>query len=161
MRSVTKERARNRDLSQEKTGGRISVPLAWRRRVQSTSSLVESFYHALCGISVAFQGERNLKIHFVMAVLATSAASFLHFDPLSWALLFLAIGLVITAEMLNTAVERVVDMFCAGQYNALAKDAKDVAAGAVFCASCTSLAIGAAIFLPRIINVVSPLIAAR
>ena len=58
---------------------------------------------------------------------------------------------MITAEKLNTAVERVVDMYCGGVYNSLAKDAKDVAAGAVFCASCTSVAIGTAIYLPRII----------
>lgn len=147
--ATNKERTRAREAQPEKSP-KISVPLAWRRRVQRTSSLIESFYHALRGISVALQGERNLKIHFAMAVVATGLGLFLGLEPLAWAVLFLAIGLVITAEMLNTAVERAVDMFCGGQYNSLAKDAKDVAAGAVFCASCVSLAMGACVFLPKL-----------
>lgn len=129
----------------------IRVPKAWRRRVQRTSSLPESFYHALRGVSVAFQGERNLKIHSVMALAAISLALCLHIDALSWALLFLAIGLVVTAELLNTAIERAIDMFTGGEFHNLAKDAKDVAAGAVVCAAISSAAMGAAIFLPRII----------
>ncbi len=150
MRRAAKERTIIRDL--EPSPERSLVPKAWRRRVQRTSSLVESFYHATRGLSVAFRSERNLKIHSVLAVLAVSLAVYLRFDSLSWALLFLAIGLVITAELLNTALERAVDMFTGGEFNNLAKDAKDVAAGAVVCASLTSLAIGASIYLPRLFN---------
>lgn len=152
MQRIAKERNKIRELDQKRAPGRsiITVPKAWRRRVQRTSSLVESFYHALRGLSVAFQGERNLKIHSVLAVLAVSLAFYLRFDPGSWALLFLAIGLVITAELLNTAIERTIDMFTGGEFHHLAKDAKDVAAGAVVCASMTSIGIGAAIYLPRI-----------
>ncbi|MBX9572425.1 MAG: diacylglycerol kinase family protein [Candidatus Obscuribacterales bacterium] len=151
MRPTNTERKRPREIPSESPSNRISVPLAWRRRVQRTSSLLESFYHATRGISVALQGERNLKIHFVMAIAAVGLGCYVHLEAMGWALLFLAIGLVITAEMLNTAVERVVDMFCGGQYNSLAKDAKDVAAGAVFCASIASLLIGGAVFLPALL----------
>lgn len=149
MRRAINEKTRIRELGPS-ISRRSFVPKAWRRRVQRTSSLIESFYHALRGLSVAFQGERNLKIHSALAVLAVGLAFALHFDPISWALLFLAIGLVVTAELLNTAVERAVDMFTGGEFNNLAKDAKDVAAGAVVCASVTSVAIGGAIYLPRI-----------
>ena len=128
----------------------IAVPRAWRRRIERTTNLFESFYHAMQGLAVAFQGERNLRIQSVLAVIAVSLAIALHCDPISFAMLFLAIGLVITAELLNTAVERAVDMFTGGEFHRLAKDAKDVAADAVVCASVTSLAIGAAIFLPRL-----------
>ncbi|MBX9686399.1 MAG: diacylglycerol kinase family protein [Candidatus Obscuribacterales bacterium] len=154
MRRATKNRAPVRDLETNTASGRslINVPRAWRRRVERTSSLLESFYHAWRGLSVAFQGERNLKIHSVLAVLAVSFAIILRFDPLSWALLFLAIGLVLTAEMLNTALERAVDMVTGGEFNNLAKDAKDVAAGAVVCASLSSLAIAVALYLPRFYN---------
>lgn len=151
MASTKTERKRPREIPSENPSNRISVPLAWRRRVQRTSSLVESFYHATRGISVALQGERNVKIHFVLAILAVGLGVYVHLEALSWALLFLAIGLVITAELLNTAVERVVDMFCGGQYNSLAKDAKDVAAGAVFCASIASALMGAAVFVPPLL----------
>ncbi len=154
MRPTNTERKRPREIQPDESSNKISVPLAWRRRVQRTSSLLESFYHATRGISVALQGERNLKIHFVMAILCVGLGLFVHLEAMGWALLFLAIGLVITAEMLNTAVERVVDMFCGGQYNILAKDAKDVAAGAVFCASIASVLIGGAVFLPAILAMI-------
>lgn len=152
MRRATKDRKVIREVITSPGRSFIAVPKAWRRRVQRTSSLIESFYHALRGLSVAFQGERNLKIHLVLAVAAVGLALYLGFDAISWALLFLAIGLVITAELLNTAVERTIDMFTGGEFHNLAKDAKDVAAGAVVCASMTSLAIGAAIYLPRLVR---------
>jgi undecaprenol kinase len=153
MRRVKRDSVRSSELLPPgQARALISIPRAWRRRVQRTSSLAESFYHAMHGLTVAFQGERNLKIHSVMAAAAVVLAALLRFDPGSWALLFLAIGLVVTAELLNTAIERVVDMFCAGEFNALARDAKDVAAGAVVCASLTSLAIGAALYVPRLFS---------
>ena len=152
MRRAIQDRSRARDLDLPGSPDQsiIKIPRAWRRRVQRTSNLAESFYHAFRGLSVAFQGERNLKIHVVLGFIAIAAAVYLRFDALSWALLFLAIGLVITAEMLNTAIERVVDMFTGGEFNSLAKDAKDVAAGAVVCASVTSVGIGGAIYLPKL-----------
>lgn len=149
MRRATKQPVRVRGSEQE-VRSLVTVPRAWRRRVQRTANLFESFYHALQGLKVAFQDERNLKIQALMAVLSVGLAVVLRFDPLSWAMLFLAIGLVITAELLNTAIERAVDMFTGGEYNNLARDAKDIAAGAVVCASVTSIAIGASIYLPRI-----------
>ncbi len=148
MRRATKERSNVRDLIPDSR--RSIIPRVWRRRVERTSSLLESFYHAIRGLFIAFQSERNLKIHSCMAVLAVSLAAYLHFDSTSWALLFLAIGLVVTAELLNTAIEKSVDMFTGGEFNNLAKDAKDIAAGAVVCASVSSLLIGAALYLPRI-----------
>lgn len=151
MRRAVKDRSIYRELeSGNSQASQSLIPRAWRRRVERTSSLLESFYHALRGLSVAFGSERNLKIHTAIAFVAVTMAIYLRFDAMSWALLFLAVGLVITAELLNTALERAVDMFTGGEYNNLAKDAKDVAAGAVVCASVTSVAIGASIYLPRI-----------
>jgi diacylglycerol kinase len=151
VRRAIKDRSIYRELETPGSKSNQSlIPRAWRRRVERTSSLVESFYHALRGLAVAFRSERNLKIHTALAFVAVTLAIYLRFDPFSWALLFLAMGLVITAELLNTALERAVDMFTGGEFNNLAKDAKDVAAGAVVCASVTSIAIGASIYLPRI-----------
>lgn len=150
MKRATKDRSNNvRDLV-EPNRQRSLIPRAWRRRVERTSSLAESFYHALRGLTVAFGTERNLKIHTALAIFALSLAAYLKFDNVSWALLFLAIGLVVTAELLNTAIERSIDMFTGGEFNNLAKDAKDIAAGACLCASLTSIGIGAAIYLPRL-----------
>lgn len=131
-------------------GGASAIPKAWQRRVQRNSNLAEAFYHAFVGLGVAVGGERNLKIQCVLGTVAVGLACWLKFDPVSWALLFLAIGMVVTAEMLNTAIERVVDLAAGGEYHALARDAKDVAAGAVVIASVTAVAIGLTLYLPRL-----------
>lgn len=128
----------------------------WRRRVQRSRNLFESFSHALVGLERAFMTERNLKIHLIMGSLAILAALFLSFDSFSWAVLFMAIGLVITAELLNTAVERVVDLVSGGEFHILAKDAKDIAAAAVFIASLTAVCIGVALFLPKLLLLIAP-----
>ncbi len=131
-------------------GGSSAIPKAWQRRVQRNSNLAEAFYHAFVGLGVAVGGERNLKIQCLLATIAVSLAAWLRFDPVSWSLLFLAIGMVVTAEMLNTAIERVVDLAAGGEYHALARDAKDVAAGAVVIASVTAAAIGVTLYIPRL-----------
>lgn len=127
-----------------------AIPKAWQRRVQRTSNLAEAFYHAFVGLGVAVGGERNLKIQCVAATLAISLAAYLGFDSISWCLLFLAIGIVVVAELLNTAIERVVDLATGGEYHALARDAKDVAAGAVVIASVAATAMGLTLYLPRL-----------
>lgn len=127
-----------------------AIPKAWQRRVRRTSSLPEAFYHAFVGVGVAVVGERNLKIQCVLATVAVALALWLGFDPISWCLLFLSIGIVVTAELLNTAVERVVDLAAGGEYHALARDAKDVAAGAVVIASLTATAIGLMLYIPKL-----------
>ncbi|MBY0358418.1 MAG: diacylglycerol kinase family protein [Candidatus Obscuribacterales bacterium] len=128
----------------------------WRRRVQRSRNLFESFSHALNGLEQAFVAERNLKIHLIIGSLAILAALLLSFDSFSWAVLFMAIGLVITAELLNTAVERVVDLVSGGQFHILAKEAKDIAAAAVFVASLTAVCIGVALFVPKLLLLVGP-----
>lgn len=155
MRPALKDNLSYSENPQADKPRQLRIPRAWRRRVESTSSLLESFYHAARGLSVAFSSERNLKIHAILALAASALAFYLHFDPLRWALMFLAIGLVITAELLNTALERAVDLFTGGEFHHLAKDAKDVAAGAVVCASLASLAIGSSIYIPPILDLLS------
>jgi diacylglycerol kinase len=139
-----------RPLSDARQRSGSAIPKAWQRRIQRTSNLAEAFYHAFVGLKVAVGGERNLKIQCVAGTLAIALAEWLGFDAISWCLLFLAIGVVVTAEMLNTAIERVVDLAAGGEYHALARDAKDVAAGAVVIASVTAAAIGLTLYLPRL-----------
>ncbi|EUJ41646.1 diacylglycerol kinase [Brochothrix campestris FSL F6-1037] len=67
-----------------------------------------------------------------------------------WLFLVLAVAFVIFAEMVNTACERIVDL-CTGEYNELAKHAKDIAAGAVLIATIGAVIIGAIIFMPYLL----------
>lgn len=129
----------------------LRVPVAWRRRRERTDSLLESFYHAFCGIGAAFRGERQVKIHSVLAVVAIAGGLGLGLDAISWGLLIFAIGMVLTAELLNTAIERVVDIAAEGEYSNLARDAKDIAAGAVLLAATSALAIGLVVFSPKLV----------
>ena len=74
----------------------------------------------------------------------------LHVSMVEWCILLLTISLVLVLEMVNTAIERAVDLVTKDYYE-LAKIAKDVAAGAVLVASMFSVVLGVLIFLPKII----------
>ena len=107
----------------------------------------ESFRHALCGLEDAWNSERNMRIHSLAAALAVAAGFWLKLDKLEWLFLLSAIFLVVTMEMLNTALERVVNLFTK-EYHPLARVAKNAAAGAALLASLYALVVGILIFLP-------------
>ncbi|MBS4007047.1 MAG: diacylglycerol kinase family protein [Clostridium sp.] len=106
-----------------------------------------SFRFALCGLADAWQSERNMRIHSFAAALAVAAGFWLGLDRSEWLFLLSAIFLVVTMEMLNTALERVVDLFTK-EYHPLARLAKNAAAGAALLASLYALVVGFLIFLP-------------
>jgi undecaprenol kinase len=82
-----------------------------------------------------------VRIHAVVAALVVVAGVALRLPPVWWALVVLAIGLVVAAELLNTAIEAVVDLVTLDEHP-LAKRAKDVAAAGVLVAVLTALGIG-------------------
>lgn len=96
----------------------------------SRVKFLESFVCAFKGIAFAILHERNIKIMLALAAVAVSIAFILQYDYISWLITFLLIGLVISAELFNTALEQVVDLVNP-TYNALAGRCKDIAAGAV------------------------------
>lgn len=90
----------------------------------------ESFSYALQGIGAAVRRERNFKVMLAAGAAAVVAGFALRLDAMSWVAVILMIGLVLCAELLNTAVESVVDL-ASPDVHPLAKYAKDLAAGAV------------------------------
>ncbi|MEA2688707.1 MAG: undecaprenol kinase [Candidatus Eremiobacteraeota bacterium] len=82
-----------------------------------------------------------MRVHAAIAVLVVAAGIVLRFSLVSWAVVSLAIGLVLAAELLNTAIEAVVDLVSPAEHP-LAKRAKDVAAAGVLVASLAALAAG-------------------
>lgn len=128
-----------------------AIPRAWRRRAERTGSLGQSFFCAVQGLRTAFESERNLKIHALSTVAVIGVGIALRIDATGWALLFLAVGIVVCTELVNTALERVVDLVVGGEFNRLARDAKDIAAGAVLLASLAAAGIGLAVFVPAIL----------
>ncbi|TPE45539.1 diacylglycerol kinase [Pontibacter mangrovi] len=109
-----------------------------------------SFRFALRGISSAVRSEPHMRLH-VLAAVAVAALGFA-FDvtKTEWCLLVGSMGLVVTAEIMNTAIETVVNLV-SPKYNPLAGKAKDLAAGAVLITAITAAIIGTVIFLPYLL----------
>lgn len=106
-----------------------------------------SFKYAIDGIWAALREEPNLKFHFFTAFLVILTGIFLNISTIHWILTILIIGLVISVELTNTAIEAVVDSFTDKQHPG-AKLAKDISAGAVLIVSIMAAICGILIFLP-------------
>ncbi|QJC52549.1 diacylglycerol kinase family protein [Paenibacillus albicereus] len=108
----------------------------------------DSLSDACAGIAAAIRSERNMRIHLAAGAAACALAAWLGIGPLQWAALTLAISLVLAAELMNTAVERAVDLASGGKLHPLAKVAKDAAAGAVLVCAAASAVIGLLVLGP-------------
>lgn len=115
------------------------------------SSLPASFGYAIRGIAWVAATQRNMKIHLAAAVAVFAAAVWFDLSLVESALAVLAVALVIVAETVNSAIEKVVDLVTP-EYHPLARLAKDAAAGAVLLAAFFSVVIGALVFLPHILR---------
>ncbi|MBR4720780.1 MAG: diacylglycerol kinase family protein [Clostridia bacterium] len=104
-----------------------------------------SFCYAFSGILKAIKNEAHLRFHIMIAVLISIFAYFYGINRLEWAVLLLSIGLVIGAELLNTAIERAVDT-ATDEIKPSAKFAKDAAAGAVLVFAVASVFVGICLF---------------
>ncbi|WP_241156620.1 MULTISPECIES: diacylglycerol kinase family protein [unclassified Adlercreutzia] len=112
-------------------------------------TLSRAFACAWEGIAYAFTSQRNLKIHSAFAALAVALGFALGISEAGWLAVVVCIALVMALEVVNTAVESVVDLV-SPEWNELAKRAKDCAAGAVYLAAAASLVVAAIVFLPRL-----------
>ncbi|MCS7002939.1 MAG: diacylglycerol kinase family protein [Dehalococcoidia bacterium] len=116
--------------------------------------MLQSFRHALDGVGYAYATQRNLRVQTGIGALALALGVLVGLPIDSFAVLALTIGLVLTAEMINTAIEATVDLVTLERHP-MAKIAKDVAAGAVTIAAITAVIIGAIMFLPRLVAIAS------
>ena len=89
------------------------------------------------------------------AVAVTVAGFYFRIDTTGWLALVIAMGLVISTELINTALEHLVDIATDGQYRLSARLAKDTAAAAVLVASVVATAIGAIVFGPKVLSLAS------
>ena len=117
-------------------------------------SLIKSFVYAFEGIFYALNHNRNLRIHFIIAILVIIASIFFHVSPFEMGILGIMILLVITTEMINSSIEQMVDLIVT-EHRKEAKIAKDVAAGMVLLTSIGSVIIGILIFVPHILKLFS------
>ncbi len=114
-----------------------------------SGSLPMSFFHAFRGVFESVRTERNLLIHFSAVVMVVFFGFLLRIDLAEWLVCVVCFGMVISAELLNTALEVTVDI-CSPELQPRAKLAKDAAAGAVLIAAIAAAVAGSIIFLPKI-----------
>ncbi|HVZ58593.1 MAG TPA: diacylglycerol kinase family protein [Patescibacteria group bacterium] len=114
-------------------------------------SLLQSFQFAWQGIRYALKHDKNFTIHLAATVLVIGLTIYFDVSPFEIGLLGVMILLVIIAEMLNTAIEKMVDLITK-EYREEAKIAKDVSAGMVLMASLGALVVGVIIFTPYLLN---------
>lgn len=117
----------------------------------SVKARIKSFGYAFNGIGTLLRNEHNARIHLAAAICAITAGFLLGITPAEWMAVIFAIGFVFSAEAVNSAIEYLADLI-SPEYNKLIKNAKDVAAAAVLIAAIAAAAIGAIIFIPKILN---------
>jgi diacylglycerol kinase (ATP) len=115
------------------------------------TNLLLSFQYAGQGVSYAFRTQRNFRIHLIIGAIALSLSLYFKLSAVACSIISLTIALVLVLELLNTALEAVVDLMVGREFHQLAKIAKDCAAGAVLIAAITAMLIAGVLLLPHIL----------
>lgn len=123
---------------------RIDRTLSW----QVATNLFVSFRYAWQGVSYAFRTQRNFRVHVLIGSLAISLAVWLHLSAVEIAVISLTCGAVLAMELINTALESVVDLTVQQSYHELAKIAKDCAAAAVLISALISVLVATCLLFP-------------
>ena len=121
-----------------------------RKHQKGIKKFLLSFTYPIKGLRYAYRNEQNLAVDVGVALLVTIAGFIFKLNLVEWVILALTIGLVISCELINTAIEAVVDLVTE-DYHPLAKVAKDTAAAAVFVFAIIAVIVGLIIFLPKVI----------
>lgn len=122
------------------------------------SNLLVSFKYAGQGIVYATRTQRNFRIHTIIGIVALSLGFWLQLQPIEIAIIGLTCGLVMALELVNTALEAVVDLTVQQTYHELAKIAKDCAAAAVLVTALIALLVATCLLVPPLLSLGQSLI---
>ena len=111
--------------------------------------LLNSFKYAFSGLFSALKSEKNLQIHAIISILVIIAGFLFKISVTEWLVILLCIALVISAELLNTAIEKLSDFVCSQKKSEIGL-IKDISAAAVVVCAVISVVVGLIIFLPKI-----------
>ena len=114
------------------------------------NKLIKSFGYAIKGMVYSL-GEQNMRIHLAAIILVTATGIFLRLTAIEWAVIALTFGFVVSAEMMNTAIEELVDLI-SPEIRIKAGKIKDIAAGAVLVAAIIATVVAVYIFGNKIFN---------
>ena len=120
-------------------------------RSPSHPSFRRSFLFALQGFRTALRQERNIKVMLAGGAFAVAMGLIRRIDAVSWAVVLVCCGMVIAAELLNTAIETVVDLV-SPEFHPLAGQAKDIAAAASWVLSLTAAVVGVIVYANALIR---------
>lgn len=133
---------------------KIIRQLAW----QVAPNLFLSFKYAWAGVRYAFVTQRNFRIHTFIGIFAVSLGIFLEIKAMEMAVIIMTCAMVMILELINTAIESVVDLTVKQTYHELAKIAKDCAAGAVLISAIAAVMVAAFILLPPLLQRIMPML---
>lgn len=112
---------------------------------------LESLGFALAGLRFVFGTQRNFRTHVVITLGVLLLGGLLGLSSLEWAILLLVVGLVLLAELMNTAIEYTVDLYTQGEFDSRAKIIKDIAAGACLLMAVCAVGVGCCVFGPYLL----------
>ena len=115
---------------------------------------MRSFKFAWKGIMTCAGHEQNITFHLLAALVVVMTGIFFGITRAEWMAVIICIGMVITAELFNSAIERLVDMV-SPQWQRIAGEVKDIAAGAVLVTSIAAAIVGLIVFVPYLLNIFS------
>lgn len=115
------------------------------------SRFFKSFKFAINGIKYAVKTQLNFKIQLLAVLVAVGAGWYFHISGSEWLAIVLCMGAVLAAELMNTAIETLVDLV-SPEFNPKAGMVKDVAAGAVLVIALTALMVALIIFVPKLLS---------
>jgi diacylglycerol kinase (ATP) len=138
-----------RNGDETRSAARRTAPFSAARR--EAGSLVASFNYAFEGVIYVVRTQRNMRIHFIVALAVLPLGVALGASRFEMLALMLSVSFVLIAEMINTALEKAIDL-ATSTFDPVARAAKDVAAGAVLVAAVNALFVGYLVFGPRLRN---------
>lgn len=113
----------------------------------------KSFTYSIDGLKYAYRYEQSMLIHVIATICVIAANIFFRVEPIEWLITMLAIGMVLSAELINTAIEAAVDLVTL-EIHPLAKIAKDCGSAATFVLAMMAAVIGCIIYIPYIIELI-------
>ncbi len=125
-----------------------------KQSLQVAANLWASFNFAWQGFSYAFRTQRNFRIHALIGSIALGLSLYLELPAVDLAIISLTSGAVLAMELINTALESVVDLTVGQKYDPLAKIAKDCAAAAVLVSATIALGVASVLLLPPLVSLI-------
>ncbi len=122
-----------------------------RKRQKGIKKFLLSFSYPIKGLKYAYRNEQNLAVDVGVSLLVLIAGFIFQLEHYEWIIIAMTIAVVIAGELINTAIEAVVDLVTE-EYHPLAKVAKDTSAAAVFVLAIMAAVVGIIIFLPKLIS---------